>query len=210
MTQAPALGEFVKHAERYAHEAVFQTAEEVGLPAVDLGRLARHLRRIDNTWRLEPAQRNRLIRHLLDTKTPDKEIRDMTGVSQDTLSRTRKGLGVADQGVQNRSTMRREVRKLEWDEQHPYQTVSAYLSASETLAADPLEPTVQEQKSPNREPSIPGKPHRSSQVRPRSGPTRTRRSRGPKRGGGGGGSSREVRRRRKDDRKRDTEGDAER
>ena len=134
----PSLTDYVKHAEKFGTLAIFETAEGAGLSPHDLGCLALHLRRIDKHWRLDPDQRTRLVQALFEANVADKEIRDMAGVSQDTICRLRKGRGLAEQAGENGSTMRREVRKLTWDKQHPHQTISAYFQTEERLSWPPV------------------------------------------------------------------------
>jgi len=125
------LRTLVKHAEKFGTAEVYETATAMGFSALELGYLVRHLRRIDKSWRLESAQRTRLVRELLEANVADKEIRDMAGVSQDTVARLRKGREPADPGVENGSTIGREVRRLSWDKECPYQTIYAYFSPTE-------------------------------------------------------------------------------
>jgi hypothetical protein len=107
----PSLDVLIRHAEKFGSECIYETAVEFGLPGVELGYLARHLRRVDRYWKLTPQQKYDLIVGLLSEDVPDREIRDMAKVSQDTVARTRKGSETSDSGVVSPVTMRREVRK---------------------------------------------------------------------------------------------------
>jgi hypothetical protein len=134
---SPSLSDYIKHAERFGRQCrhgvqcIYEAAETDGLSAVDLGCLARHLRRIDNNWRLTAAQRERLILRLLSEGIADKKIRDMADISQDTLARLRKQSETCDSELTGPVSMRREVRKSSWDREYPYQTIYAYFSELE-------------------------------------------------------------------------------
>jgi hypothetical protein len=128
VSRVPALADFVKHAEQFGGECVYETAEAVGLRAPDLGYLARHLRRIDRTWRLSAKQRDLLILGLMTEGIADKKIRDMAGVSQDTLARFRKQSEAWVVEPPRLVSMGREVRKLTWDREYPHRTIYAYFS----------------------------------------------------------------------------------
>ena len=125
------LADYVKHAEQFGTECVYETAAELGLAAAELGYLARHLRRIDKTWRLATEHRDHLILGLVTEGIADKEIRDMAGVSQDTLARLRKQSEGWVVEPLRLVSMGREVRKLTWDREYPYRTISAYFSQLE-------------------------------------------------------------------------------
>jgi hypothetical protein len=124
---------YVKHAERFGTEVVYQSAEEHELPALDLGYLARHLRRIGKSWKLDPSQRERLIRGLIAADVPDREIRDIAKVSQDTVRRFREESRTSISEPTHGLTMRREVRKPTWDREYPYQTIYDHFSRAERL-----------------------------------------------------------------------------
>ena len=83
------LEQYRRHAERFGTECVYETAEGLGLSALELGHLARHLRRIDPRWRLTATQRDQLIADLLAERLRTAEIAHMAGVSEKTVSRTR-------------------------------------------------------------------------------------------------------------------------
>jgi DNA-directed RNA polymerase specialized sigma24 family protein len=108
---APTLTDFVRHAERFGVECVYETAEETGLS--DLGYLTRHLRRIDRSWRLSPNQRERLIAELLGAGLPQREIADLAGVSTDTVGRASAEL--RDSAARNRMVEPKKSRKSHQD-----------------------------------------------------------------------------------------------
>jgi hypothetical protein len=90
------LDQFVRHAERFGTEFVFETAAaRLGSP--DLGHLARHLRRIDRRWRLSPADRAALAAGLVVAGIKTVDIVDLAGVSYSTVASLRAaGRGVAE------------------------------------------------------------------------------------------------------------------
>jgi hypothetical protein len=58
----PRLDRYVRHAERVGAELVFETADEQGFTARELGSRARHPRRIDPRWRLSQTDRQMLAK----------------------------------------------------------------------------------------------------------------------------------------------------
>jgi hypothetical protein len=103
----PTLEEYIRHAERFGVDCVYETAEETGL--IELGYLARHLRRIDRRWRLSSVQRSRLIGELLASGLTHRDIADMAGVSTDTVGRASAQL--RHSGLQNRTVEPRKGRR---------------------------------------------------------------------------------------------------
>lgn len=85
----PSLAAFVRHAERFGVECVYETAEAMSahglMTSLDRGCLARHLRRLDKSWRLTPQQRERLIAELRASGVRNREIAEMAGVSLRTV-----------------------------------------------------------------------------------------------------------------------------
>jgi hypothetical protein len=91
------LEAYVRHAERFGVELVYETGLELQLTARDLGHLARHLRRLDRRWRLSAADRLALAEGLVATGVKTAEIVEQAGVSYATVSRLRAAdLGLAD------------------------------------------------------------------------------------------------------------------
>lgn len=125
-TKSPTLAEFVRHAERFGVECVYESAEWTRLP--ELGSLARHLRRIEKSWRLSPDQRDRLIAELRDRGLSNREIADMAGVSLSTVVRA--GAGPRDSVVKNRMVEPRESVKSRGDGDLPASTESDTLYAA--------------------------------------------------------------------------------
>lgn len=89
--QSPTLRELVRHGERFGVDCVYETAEGMHaqgrLDALELGRLARHLRRIDRGWRLAADQRERLVGLLREQGISNRDVADMAGVSLSTVTR---------------------------------------------------------------------------------------------------------------------------
>ena len=135
----PTLGGLIRHAERFGTECVYETAEELGFPALELGYLARHLRRVDRLWRLTPDQRERLIEELLAAGTRRREIADMAGVSEKTVSRARQR--GAEDGLQGPWDGLVEPKKRDKSRSHderPGGTDSVPSGAVDELPAEPL------------------------------------------------------------------------
>jgi hypothetical protein len=79
----------VRHAERFGVELIYETAQELRLPAVELGHLARHLRRVDRRWRLSPADRHRLAWLLVAAGVKAADVAEMAAVSRSTVASLR-------------------------------------------------------------------------------------------------------------------------
>lgn len=88
------LAQYVRHAERFGTEFVFETAR-FELEPVEMGHLAKHLRRIDKRWSLSKEDREGLLVALIDGGVSDKNIREMVGVSQPTVRDRRTSLAEA-------------------------------------------------------------------------------------------------------------------
>jgi hypothetical protein len=80
------LEDYVRHAERYGTEAIFETATE-DLDVVALGRLACRLRHIERRWRC--PKRDWLVLGLLDAGVRDRQVCDWVGISRPTLRKVR-------------------------------------------------------------------------------------------------------------------------
>jgi hypothetical protein len=89
------LAAFVRHAERFGVECVYETAVEMNLGAGDLGCLARHLRRLDRRWRLSPSARLALAEGLVAAGARSRDVVEMAGVSHSTVA----GLRAAGRGL---------------------------------------------------------------------------------------------------------------
>ena len=133
------LESLVRHAEKFAPqsvygaECVYETAEQTRLPALELGYLARHLRRIDTHWRLTLGQRDRLILALSDAGVADKEIRDLAKITQPTLRKLRESPRPADPGPLDRINTGLEVKEIDRDKESPVPADLDALERSETL-----------------------------------------------------------------------------
>jgi hypothetical protein len=110
------LAAFARHAERFGTECVYETVEEMGFTALELGYFARHLRRIDRRWRLTTDQREHLVTRLLADGVRKKDIADMAGVSERTVSRARQQ--VAEAGLLGPANRMVEPKKKDKSE-HP-------------------------------------------------------------------------------------------
>ena len=84
MTQ-PTLEQFVRHAEKFGTEQVYETAEQIGLSETDS--LALHLRRIDSKWSLGPDQQARLLDKLWERGLPNHKVSEYTGIPLRTVER---------------------------------------------------------------------------------------------------------------------------
>ncbi|MDE3129624.1 MAG: hypothetical protein KGL16_00590 [Acidobacteriota bacterium] len=84
----PTLEEFVRHAERYGSELVYETAAG-HLEPKELGLLSLALQRLDRKWRLAPAQKTKLALALLETPLPLAQICEMSQLHRATLHRLR-------------------------------------------------------------------------------------------------------------------------
>jgi hypothetical protein len=80
------LDQYVRHAELYGTECVYETAEQTGLS--DLPYLPPHLRRIDKNWRLNSEQRDRLLHRMIEGGVKYAAISEATGVPLRTVERT--------------------------------------------------------------------------------------------------------------------------
>lgn len=85
----PTLDEFIRHAERYGSECVYETAAEGHLDAQELGTLSLALQRIDRKWRLPYRRRAALALALCDIGLPHARVCEMAQVSRATLHRLR-------------------------------------------------------------------------------------------------------------------------
>lgn len=85
----PTLQEFVRRAERYGSELVYETAAAGYLKPQELGLLSLALQRLDRKWRLAPAQKTKLAGALLDTPLPVARICEMSQLHQATVHRLR-------------------------------------------------------------------------------------------------------------------------
>lgn len=84
----PTLEEFVRHAERYGSELVYETAAGF-LEPEELGLLSLALQRLDRKWRLAPAQKTKLALALIETPLPVVRICEMSQLHRATLHRLR-------------------------------------------------------------------------------------------------------------------------
>jgi len=92
------LAAYVKHAERKGGvEGVYEAAR-TELDDRDLGRLVERLRRIDPDYRLDRAERHRLLTQLIEAKVADRRIIRQLGVSRQTVWRVRRTLVQAPNG----------------------------------------------------------------------------------------------------------------
>ncbi len=96
-SEEPTLAEFVRHAERYGSELVYETAAEGYLEPEELGLLSLALRRLDRRWRLSPQQRRKLALALCERRLPLARVCEMAQLSRATLHRLRQQ---AEQGAQ--------------------------------------------------------------------------------------------------------------
>ena len=85
---AATLPQYIRHAERFGSEFVYETAL-FDLSPKHLGHLAKHLRRIDKRWSLAKQHRDELIGALIGEGVSDREIREAAGVSQPTVREVR-------------------------------------------------------------------------------------------------------------------------
>jgi hypothetical protein len=92
---------FIRHAERFGTEEVFEVAAADGFTATELGRLTLALRRVDPDWRLSRDQREDLFAELDAAGVPDRRLREFLGISQKTLSRERNRSRRAEKNGQN-------------------------------------------------------------------------------------------------------------
>jgi hypothetical protein len=109
------LAQYVEHAEKYGVEEVYETAEMTCL--VELDSLARHLRRIDGAWRLQPDQRTRLIAELRDRGFTNQEIAERAEVSLSTINR---GAGPSKSDPKYRMVEPSKSVKMEEDKGNDY------------------------------------------------------------------------------------------
>lgn len=84
----PTLEEFVRHAERFGSELVYQTATD-HLEPDELGLLSLALQRIDRKWRLTPREKTTLALALLESPLPDTRICEMSQLHRATVHRLR-------------------------------------------------------------------------------------------------------------------------
>ena len=95
----PTLAEFVRHAERFGSELVYDTAADY-LEPDERGLLSLALQRIDRKWRLTPGQKRTLALALLESPLPDARICEMSQLHRATLHRLRQEGDHADQPAQ--------------------------------------------------------------------------------------------------------------
>jgi hypothetical protein len=84
----PTLEEFVRRAERFGSELVYQTAAD-HLEPDELGLLSLALQRVDRKWRLAPQEKTALALALIDGPLPDARICEMSQLHRATLHRLR-------------------------------------------------------------------------------------------------------------------------
>jgi hypothetical protein len=84
----PTLDEFVRHAQRYRSELVYETAEGY-LDWRELAALSLALQRIDRHWKLSRERQTRLALALDQAGLPDAEICASAQLSRTTLHRLR-------------------------------------------------------------------------------------------------------------------------
>jgi hypothetical protein len=85
----PTLAEFVRHAERYGSELVYETATQGYLEPEELGLLSLALQRLDRKWHLAPAQKTKLALALIESPLPVARICEMSQLHRATLHRLR-------------------------------------------------------------------------------------------------------------------------
>jgi hypothetical protein len=88
--EQPGLADFIRHAERFGSELVYETALDCLHDPHELGLLSLALQRMDRRWQLAPAQRIALARKLLSARLPLIRICDMAQLSRTTLYRLRR------------------------------------------------------------------------------------------------------------------------
>ncbi len=84
----PTLEEFVRHAERFSNELVYETAAGY-LEPDELGLLSLALQRLDRKWRLAPEQKTKLALALLESPLPVARICEMSQLHRATVHRLR-------------------------------------------------------------------------------------------------------------------------
>jgi len=84
----PTLQEFIRHAERFGSELVYETAASY-LEPDELGQLSLALQRLDRRWRLTPAQKTELALALSERHLPVAEIAEMAQLHRATVHRLR-------------------------------------------------------------------------------------------------------------------------
>jgi hypothetical protein len=89
LDQRPTLEQYVRHGEKFGVELVYETAAERRLSAVELGQLARHLRRLDRRWRLSHTDRHELAEQLVVAGVKAADVAEMAGVSRSTVASLR-------------------------------------------------------------------------------------------------------------------------
>jgi hypothetical protein len=89
LDQRPTLEQYVTHAQRYGVEDIYKTADELRLSAVELGYLARHLRRVDRHWRLSPSDRHELAERLVAAGLKAADVVEQARVSRSTVASLR-------------------------------------------------------------------------------------------------------------------------
>ena len=89
LDQRPTLEQYVRHGEKFGVELVYETAAERRLSAVELGQLARHLRRLDRRWRLSHTDRHKLAQRLIAAGVKARDVTEMACVSRSTVASLR-------------------------------------------------------------------------------------------------------------------------
>jgi hypothetical protein len=107
--EQPALNDFIRHAERFGTEFVYETALEHLKDPRELGLLSLALQRVDRHWRLERQQQASLTLALYEAGIPTARICAMAQLSRRTLHRLRQ-----------RSEEVAEVAKPASDSAQPY------------------------------------------------------------------------------------------
>jgi len=87
------MRQFIRNAELYGTEGVYEVAEAERWGYEDLGKLAMQLRRIDSKWRLSAPQRQRMIGELVASDMPVAKIARLAGVSRTTVWKARRDAG---------------------------------------------------------------------------------------------------------------------
>ena len=85
----PTLDQFIRHAERYGSELIYETAAAGYLDYREPAALSLALQRIDRRWKLSRDQQTRLALALDQTGLPDAEICASAQLSRTTLHRLR-------------------------------------------------------------------------------------------------------------------------
>lgn len=87
LEEANTLEGYVRHAEYYGTDEVFETACDGGLPLRDLGFLALRLQNLDSKWKLTADAQQLFVLALLFAGCDVKDAARMAGVSRATAQR---------------------------------------------------------------------------------------------------------------------------